>query len=262
MSSSGHVDHDLIDSHCHLDQLPDPAAAIKEARHRSVTRIVAVSESAMSMRAVFDLKRQFGPTVIAALGMHPAWITQNSDGLKAEGLDYLSRHIAAADALGEVGLDFKWATTDSEKREQSSYLDKQLALAAAHRKAVNMHSRRCQRQVMERGIAFHRETGCNVQLHWFTQSRKLVRICNDEGIYISAGPSVVGETQVLEVVAEIANELLLLETDAPVAIGGIPGHPVRTREVAEAIADFKGTTWQSVADYTTANFRRFIACEP
>jgi TatD DNase family protein len=252
---------ELVDSHCHLDQLPDPAAAIQEAKARAVSRIVAVSESADSMPAVLELKQNLGPSVLAALGMHPAWITQYSEAEIEAGLEYLSGHLAQADALGEVGLDHKWATTEAEQREQARILDKQLELAAEHGKAINMHSRRCQRQVMERAIAFRRETGLNAQLHWFTHSKKLARICNDEGIYISAGPGIVGDIQALSVVSEVADELLLLETDAPVAIGGIPGHPGRTREVAEAIAGFSATTWDQVGARTTRNFRRYAGLD-
>ena len=252
---------ELVDSHCHLDQLQDPPAAILEAQRRAVSRIVAVSESAESMRAVLGLKQDLGATVLAALGMHPVWITQHSEAEVEAGLEYLSGHLTEAVALGEVGLDYKWATTVTERREQVQILDRQLQMAAEHAKAINMHSRRCQRQVMERVIAFRRETGLNVQLHWFTQSKKLARICNDEGIYISAGPAIVGNAQGLGVVSEVADELLLLETDAPVGINGIPGHPGRAREVAEAVATFSATTWEEVATRTTRNFQRYAGLE-
>ena len=253
---------ELVDSHCHLDQLSDSSTAIQEAQTRAVSRLVAVSESADSMPAVLALKQNHRATVLAALGMHPAWITQHGKAEVEGGLEYLSLHLGEADALGEVGLDYKWATTEAEKQAQAQILDRQLEMAAEHGKAINMHSRRCQRQVMERAIAFRRGTGLNVQLHWFTQSKKLVQICNDEGIYISAGPAIVGDIQGLGVVSEVADELLLLETDAPVVIDGIPGHPGRTREVAEAVAAFSSTTWDQVADRTTRNFRRYAGLEP
>jgi len=252
---------ELVDSHCHLDQLPDPSATIQEAQARAVSQIVAVSESADSMPAVLGLKQDLGPTVLAALGMHPAWITLHSEAETEAGLVYLSDHLAEADALGEVGLDHKWARAESEQREQARILDKQLDLAAEHGKPINMHSRRCQRQVMERAIAFRRQTGLNVQLHWFTHSKKLARICNDAGIYISAGPGIVGDAQGLDVVSEVADELLLLETDAPVPINGIPGHPGLTRVVAEAVAEFSATTWDRVAARTTRNFRRYVGLD-
>ena len=83
---------ELVDSHCHLDQLPDPPAVVREAQARAVSRIVAVSESADSMRAVLGLKQNLGATILAALGMHPAWITQHSEAEIEAGLEYLSAH--------------------------------------------------------------------------------------------------------------------------------------------------------------------------
>ena len=111
---------------------------------------------------------------------------------------------------------------------------------------------------MERAIAFHRDTGLNAQLHWFTQSKKLVRICNDEGLYVSAGPSILHAEDAQSVAGAIADDLLLLETDAPVPIGGQPGYPQRTREVAEKLADIKGVSLEELAALTTANFARYL----
>jgi TatD DNase family protein len=166
--------------------------------------------------------------------------------------------MARADLLGEAGLDHKWAESAAQQRRQEQTLEAQLGIAARHRKPVNLHSRRSLRQTMERAIAFHRDTGLNAQLHWFTQSRKLVRLCNQEGIYVSVGPTVIGDEQTRKVALAIADELLLLETDAPVPVRGHPGHPARVRAVAEELAALKGRSWEAIAALTTANFARFL----
>ena len=56
---------------------------------------------------------------------------------------------------------------------------------------------------------------------------EMVRICNDEGLYVSVGPTAIADPQTQTVALEIDRELLLLETDAPVPIGGVAGHPAR-----------------------------------
>ncbi len=247
----------LVDSHCHLDQFADVGQTLKEAATVGVERVVAVAEGPESMRAVLDLKRQFPGQVLAGLGLHPTWVTQHGQEVEAA-LEWLAAHLDEADEVGEVGLDYKWATTAAEQAFQGEVLERQLDLAARYRKPVNLHSRRCLRQVMERAIEFHRHTGLNAQLHWFTQSKKLVRICNEEGIYISVGPTVIGHEQTQDVVKEIGDELLLLETDAPVPVGGEQGHPQRLRQVAECLAALRGCRWQDVAELSSANFARFI----
>ena len=54
--------------------------------------------------------------------------------------------------------------------------------------------------------------------------------------------------------AEIDREFLLLETDAPVPIGGAAGHPVRVAEVAAKLAELIGFTKEEAA----ANWARYL----
>jgi TatD DNase family protein len=249
----------LIDTHCHLDQLQNPATVLRQAAEKNVARIVAVSENPTSMSAVLDLKKTCGDQVLAALGLHPAWLVQQSRAHILAALEFLRTHLALADELGEVGLDHKWAQTPEQQALQEEILQRQFALAAANGKPVNLHSRRCQRQVMEKAIEFHQQTGLNAQLHWFTQSKKLVRICNQEGIYISVGPTVINDLQAQGVALEIADELLLLESDAPVPVDGQPGHPGRVLAVADKLAQLKACSWQEIATLTSANCARYLS---
>ena len=248
----------LVDTHCHLDQFDDAEAVIKAASERGVTRLVVVSEDPESMLRVLELKQQHPTTVLAGLGLHPVWVVQNSDTVQGA-LERLEEILPQADELGEVGLDHKWATERVDQLLQEEVLIRQLDLAARCAKPVNLHARRCLRQTMERAIAFRRNTGLNAQMHWFTQSRKLVRICNDEGIYVSVGPTILNDEQTQRVALEISDELLLLETDAPIAIGGRPGHPLRVREVAECMARLRGHEVEEMAVLCAQNFARFIA---
>ena len=107
-------------------------------------------------------------------------------------------------------------------------------------------------------MEFRRRTKLNAQLHWFTQSKKLVRICRAERIYVSVGPSVLCDPQTQAVVAEIDRELLLLETDAPVPIGGSAGHPARVAAVAAKLAELIGFTEEEA----TANWARYLGKLP
>ena len=248
----------LIDTHCHLDQFPDPAAVLEEAAEKGVSRIVAVSESPASMRAVLALKQNHPDRIQAGLGLHPAWITQAASADIDDALAFLAAHLADADELGEVGLDHKWAPAPEQQALQEKVLTAQFDLATTCGKPVNLHSRRCLRQTMERAIAFHRHTGLNAQLHWFTESKKLMHTCNEAGIYVSVGPTVLQNPQTQEVALTISDHLLLLETDAPVPIGGHPGHPARTHQVAEKLAALKNCSLQELADRTSANFTRYL----
>ena len=67
-----------------------------------------------------------------------------------------------------------------------------------------------------------------------------------------------GVVEPLSVAATVADNLLLLETAAPVPIGGQPGHPSLTRRVAEKLAGVKGVSFEEIAEVTSANFSRYI----
>jgi TatD DNase family protein len=248
----------LVDTHCHLDQLDDPPAALARAAAQGVGRVVAVSETPDSMLAVLGLKERFPDRVLAGLGLHPVWVVRSDGEARAQALAWLAAHLARADLLGEAGLDYKWAATGPLQALQDEVLEAQFALAARHRKPVNLHSRRCPRQVMERAIAFHRGTGLGAQLHWFTHSRKLVHRCNQEGIYVSVGPTVLDHPPTQEVALAIADELLLLETDAPVRVAGVEGRPAGLGAVAGKLAELKGRSPEEIAALTTANFARYL----
>lgn len=248
----------LTDSHCHLDQFRPPEPVLEAAAEAGVDRLVAVSEDVASMEAVLDLAGRFPGRVLPGLGVHPVTVTQRGlEGVEPD-LELIASRLEEAAVVGETGLDHKWAVTPDQQAEQVRALERHFELADRHRKPVNLHSRRCPRQVMEAAAAFHRETGLNAQLHWFTHSKKLVRICNDEGLFISVGPSVISDPAAAAVACEIDGSLLLLETDAPVPIGGAPGHPRRVREVAEELARLKGVDIEDLGDLVERNWTRFL----
>ena len=57
---------------------------------------------------------------------------------------------------------------------------------------------------------------------------------------------------------EIDDDLLLLETDAPVPVGGVAGHPRRVREVAEELVRLKGVDIEDLGDRLERNWVRFL----
>jgi TatD DNase family protein len=248
----------LIDAHCHLDQVTKPDAVVRAARAAGVERIVAVSQDLASMQAVLSLRDRHPDTVVTALGIHPQLIPSMEEGAVEEAFRFLEAHIGEADELGEVGLDYKHATTDDEKQRQRRWLDRQLGLAATHRKPANFHSRRAQRQVMEVAIGYQRQTGCPAQLHWFTQSKKLIRLTNEAGVMISAGPATLLGDDTLAVAATIDEDCLLLETDCPVPFGGDSARPEWIGRVLKRLAAARDTTPEALEARIEANFRRFL----
>ena len=75
---------------------------------------------------------------------------------------------------------------------------------------------------------------------------------------MSVGPAAIVDPQIQIAALEIDRELLLLETDAPVPIGGVAGHPARAAEVAAKLGQLMGLSRAEVAALTTANTERYL----
>ncbi len=248
----------FTDTHCHLDQLAVPEAAISEAAKVGVKRLVAVSEDLKSMQSVLRLKELYPEQVLAGLGVHPVFVVQSSSSELDIALALLAERLKEAAVLGEVGLDFKFARSDEQQLRLRKVLETQFELAAGLHKPVNLHSRWALRQTLEMAIDYTRNTGLGAQMHWFTQSRKLVRKANEAGVYVSVGPSLLFSDEARKVAGYIDRSLLLLETDAPVSFGGKPSCPSWVYQVAQVVAKLWNMDLEEVSDITEANFARFL----
>ena len=247
-----------LDAHCHLDQLPDPEEALRDALAAGVERVLSVSEEAGSARAALELKRRHPGVVLAGVGLHPAVIFHLSAEELAAEERFVAEHLEEAEVLGEVGLDYFHAKTDEEKTLQGDLLGRLLELAAAAGKPINLHSRRAQRQTMELAIDFTRRTGLPALLHWFTASKKLIRRCGPEGVYISVGPSVLFEGPAQEACLEIPEGQLLVETDSPVPFGGEPAAPAWAARVTERLAELRGIARPALERQLEENFQTYL----
>ena len=154
----------LTDTHCHLEDFDDVAGLVQESAGCGVGRMVAVGQNRKTMQTALDRASEYPGTILPALGIHPAFVTRQSREETEGDFDFLSENLSVAVALGEVGLDYRWAESEEQKLHQQELLERQFALAVQRAKSVNLHSRRCPREVMERAVAFHRDSGLNAQV--------------------------------------------------------------------------------------------------
>jgi TatD DNase family protein len=123
---------------------------------------------------------------------------------------------------------------------------------------VNLHTRRADSDLIAVAAAFTRRTGIPGLLHWFTHSRRLARRGTEAGLFISVGPSILLDPRQAEVAAEIDPAFLLVETDSPVAYGGVPARPGWAVRVADALAHARGEEPDRVRARLAANLIRFL----
>jgi TatD DNase family protein len=248
----------FTDTHCHLDQLQTPGDALRRAREAGVHRVVAVSEDEKTVDLILQLKARYPDQVLVGVGLHPMLVPERSRESVYQALEKIEIVAQRADVIGEVGLDFKYAKTGDQQKFQRLVLDRQMTIAAINKKPVNLHSRWALRETMNAAIEFTRDTGLGAQLHWFTQSKKLIRLTNRVGVYVSVGPSIIHSKEARSVAASVDRNLLLLETDSPVPFDGTPSEPSWVAQVAKVVAELWQCDIGEVSRQTELNFQRYL----
>ena len=102
----------MIDTHCHLDYLDDPASARGEL---GLTAMVCIGASPEHARNAVALAEQF-PDVYATVGLHPTDTAEDSAQARQE-LEALAAHPRVV-GIGESGLDDYWDATAAGRPAQ------------------------------------------------------------------------------------------------------------------------------------------------
>ena len=234
----------VIDTHAHLDELPDPKAAIKEAHEGNVLGIVAVGQDITSNQKTLEIADEHLGLVFAAVGYHPWRLNPDHDD---ETLDFIDTNLKHCVALGEVGLDYKAKT---KKKVQKAVFQKLLSIAKRHDKPVIVHCR----YVHETAYRMVKEAGIEKAIfHWYSGSLDLIPIIAAEGYYMSATPALLYNPYHAKAIAAVPLTNLLLETDTPVQYQELAARPVHVQVTLQEVARVKGITAEEIAAQTTRN---------
>lgn len=204
----------IIDTHAHLDHVPDYINALARAHEAGVTDIIAVSTDLAAIRKNLDLKINCrAPRVHVAFGIHPGEI--KSDELDAT-FDFIRENIRQAVAIGETGLDYwyKWVRKDDdEKKKQRDSFQKHLDLACEFQLPIVIHSRGawadCLTMTQSAGVK-------RALFHWYSGPIDILEKILSQGFYVSCSPSVGYSPQSREAMDHAPIERTLIETDSPV----------------------------------------------
>ena len=125
----------FVDTHIHLEEVPDWPAAVDEAVQAGVTGLIAMGTDLSTSRGAIAMAEQH-PAVWAAVGHHP--MNQAPPDLPA--LRELTRHPRVV-AIGEVGLDHSTDEHVGPHEAQEAWFRTLIALALDTRMPVCVHIR-------------------------------------------------------------------------------------------------------------------------
>jgi TatD DNase family protein len=246
----------MIDTHCHLDYLDDPASARGEL---GLTAMVCIGADVEHARNAIGLAERFGD-VFATVGLHPTEAAQDSPEVREE-IERLSLHPRVV-GIGESGVDHYWDAATPEA--QRAALEWQLDLARRRALPIVIHTRdkagqdSAARQCADllRAAGWHRGI-----LHCFSGHAGLLRAGLDLGFYVSFAGNVTYKTahEIREAATFVPRDRILVETDAPflapVPKRGRPNRPGYTRYTLQFLADLLSLSEAEFEALTDANAR-------
>lgn len=266
----------LVDSHAHLDSeryAEDREAMLLRAREAGVETVLAVGigDGPSTMHRALELSRQYAsnhlmPQILVSAGIHPHEAAL-ADRAALETLDALADEPEVV-AVGEIGLDYFY--DHSPREAQARAFVQQMEMAAAHGLPILIHCRASAESTNAWDDALEllerhwRSTGLGGVLHCFAGERRHAERAMDMGFLISfAGNITFPKAQLIrDVAAAVPLDQVLIETDAPflapVPHRGKRNEPALVRNVAEKLAEVRGTDYETMALTTTENFRRFF----
>jgi TatD DNase family protein len=250
----------LIDTHCHLHLLEEPAAAILEqARAEGVGVVVDVGVDLPSSRQAVANARRF-PGVVASAGVHPHDAVALTSQVEAELRELLADGRVVA--VGETGLDY---FRDHSPRElQRAAFAVHIRLAREFGRALVVHCRDAWEDVLAL-LAVEGAGGGDpgrVVLHCFSGDERIAARALEAGYTISFAGTVTFKNAAAQraACAAVPLDRMVLETDSPFLsphpFRGQPNRPWRVAVTAETVAEVHGVTPEEVAAATTATASR------
>ena len=250
----------LVDSHCHLQNLPpdEREAALDHARERGVVGFLvpAVDLSQADDLLAFCHRHA---DVWCALGTHPHEAGTWGEGDAARLAD-LCRDPKVV-AVGECGLDFHY---DHAPRDvQGRVMREQWRLALALGLPVVVHNRESN-EAMLAAVAEPEFAALRADFHSFAGGLAMAGPLIARGFYLGFTGMITfrAADNVREVIPRLPPGRELVETDtpylAPVPYRGKPNRPAYVVEVAHRLAEERGETYETTCRRTGGNFRRLF----
>lgn len=239
----------FVDTHIHLEEVPDWRAAVDESVNAGVTGLIAMGTDLETTRGAIAMAEQH-PAVWAAVGHHP----MNQAPPDVDALRALARHPRVV-AIGEVGLDHSEDEHVGPHDAQEAWFRTLIALALDTGLPVCVHIRDSADDVLRVLSEF---PGLPGVIHYWSLEADYARRFLDLGFHISFAGTVTRSSKehVREVARLVPANRLLLETDAPWGTPRGRSGPMRPAwmiDTAMAVAELRGLSLEALSEIEKAN---------
>jgi TatD DNase family protein len=248
-----HRSFPLVDTHCHVDLFPDPAAVVAECERERVYTI-AVTNAPFVFKNSQDLAAGT-KFVRPAAGLHPELI--ESHGGQIETLMDL---LTETRYVGEIGLDYVVKNDGLQERQRVIFQRIISRCAELGNKILTIHSRRAADDVI--AIIGENFPG-RVILHWFSGSAKEAEAALAAGFYFSINTTMVRAASGRKIISILPKERILTESDGPfVREKGKGALPTSVESVVESLAEMWKVGAGDAGAIVFNNFRCLLESDP
>ncbi len=255
----------MIDTHSHIYEASfsaDREEVVGRARQAGVEYILLPNINAESIAPMLDLCRQYPGYCFPMLGLHPEDVVPDT---YKQVLQDMERLLEAPDhpyiAIGEVGLDYYWDTSNAKEQEEA--FRTQIEWAAKYSLPLSIHSRSAHRQLVA-ALNEYRDEALSGVFHCFggtaEEAQELLGFPN---FVLGIGGVLTYKKSTLpEVLTTVPLERIVLETDAPylapVPYRGKRNESAYVVEVLHKIAYIYNVSEQEAEDITNDNVKRIF----
>lgn len=199
----------IIDTHCHLDLMPDIQNRYSEEDTLPIKTI-----SVTNAPSIFEHnQRLFENTknIRLALGMHPELVSEFSKELALfKSLLYQTKYV------GEIGIDGSDRFKSTFALQVEVFTEIIKSCSDAGNKIITVHTRKAETEVINiLKRTLKKNQNCKVIFHWFTGNVEALKNAIMEGFYLSVNHKMLSTQKGRELVKYIPVAKLLTESDAP-----------------------------------------------
>ena len=244
----------LVDSHCHLFLMDEPARTVARARDGGLGGMVCAGIDPPSSRRSRELADSLAG-VFATAGTHPHGAS-GFDAAAGAAIEELLDDPRVV-AVGETGLDHYRMSSPPDEQERA--FRAHCALSRSSGKPLVVHTRDAWPDVLR---VLAEEDAAGVVLHCFSGGQAEAREAAARGYFCSFAGNLTypGSDGLRGAAAIVPADLLLVETDspflAPQAVRGGDNAPRNVGLVVEAVAAARGEAAEDVGRRTADNARR------
>jgi len=251
----------LIDTHSHIyleDFDNDRKEMLEKAEKEGIKRVIMPAIDSTTHEKMLIVSDSFSNVCQPMMGLHPCSVKENY----REELSIVSNYLEQKRfvAIGEIGLDFYWDV--AYKKEQYAVFNQQIEWALHYDLPIVIHSRNSIDECIDIVSAYQKGNLRGV-FHCFSGSFDQAKKIIDLNFFMGIGGVITFKNSGLDkVIAQLALENIVLETDAPylapVPFRGKRNECSYVKYVVQKLAEIKKINENEIAEITTMNAEKLF----